>query len=102
VQFPAFSFSAGYYAARPAVSKLKRPTNGSSHMEPEISNGPRYPSVRVRLVGNDGNAFAIMARVSAALRRAGVDKAERDAFFTEATSKPLFADIYRCTFGKWV
>jgi len=41
--------------------------------------------VRVRLVGEDGNAFAIMGRVSKALRRAGlVDIA--DEFMTEATS----------------
>jgi hypothetical protein len=41
--------------------------------------------VRVKLVGEDGNAFAIMGRVSKALRRAGlVDVA--DEFMGEATS----------------
>ena len=34
-----------------------------------------YPHVNVRLVGEDGNVFAIVGRVTAALRRAG----ERDA-----------------------
>jgi hypothetical protein len=41
--------------------------------------------VRVKLVGEDGNAFAIIGRVSKALRRAGlVDIA--DEFMAEATS----------------
>ena len=41
--------------------------------------------VRVRLVGEDGNAFAILGRVSKALKRAGlVDVA--DEFMGEATS----------------
>ncbi len=31
----------------------------------------KFPDVHVALVGQDGNAFSIMARVSAALRRAG-------------------------------
>ena len=41
--------------------------------------------VRVKLVGEDGNAFTILGRVSKALKRAGlVDVA--DEFMTEATS----------------
>ncbi len=31
----------------------------------------KFPDVHVELVGQDGNAFSIMARVSTALRRAG-------------------------------
>tara|TARA_B110000259_G_C14009031_1_gene398920 strand:+ start:440 stop:637 length:198 start_codon:yes stop_codon:yes gene_type:complete len=46
----------------------------------------KYPDVQVDLVGEDGNAMAIMARVSSALRRAGVSKEERDAYFAESTS----------------
>jgi hypothetical protein len=46
----------------------------------------RYPDIKVRLVGEDGNAFAILGRVSSALRKAHVDKAERDAFMAEATA----------------
>ena len=46
----------------------------------------KYPDVRVPLVGEDGNAFAILGRVNHALKRAGVDKAEREAFHAEATS----------------
>ena len=32
---------------------------------------PMYPEVKVRLTGSDGNAFAIMGKVSKALKRAG-------------------------------
>ena len=32
---------------------------------------PLYPDVKVQLVGSDGNAFAIMGKVSQALKRAG-------------------------------
>jgi hypothetical protein len=46
----------------------------------------KYPEVQVQLTGEDGNAFAILGAVSDALKRAGVDKAERDAFFAEATA----------------
>ena len=49
-------------------------------------SAPKYPDVRVRLTGKDGNAFAVIGAVTAALKRAGVPQAERDAFFREATS----------------
>lgn len=52
----------------------------------ESGEGPRYPSVKVQLTGNDGNAFAIMGNVQRALRRAGVPKAELDKYFEESTS----------------
>jgi len=53
---------------------------------PEESDQPRYPEVQVQLSGQDGNAFAILGRTSAALRAAGVPSAEIDAYFAEATS----------------
>ncbi len=46
----------------------------------------KYPHINVRLVGEDGNAFAILGRVNHALRMAKVPKEERDAFIKEATS----------------
>jgi hypothetical protein len=46
----------------------------------------KYPEVEVNLIGEDGNAFAILGRVSNALKRAGVAKNECDAYFTEATA----------------
>jgi len=47
---------------------------------------PKYPDVQVRLVGEDGNAFAIMGRVASALKDAGVSKEEIDAYYSESTS----------------
>ena len=44
------------------------------------------PRPHVRLVGEDGNAYAILGRVQRALKAAGWSKGERDAFFAEATS----------------
>ncbi len=46
----------------------------------------KYPDISVTLVGEDGNAFAILGKVQSKLRRAGVDKAEISAFIAEATS----------------
>lgn len=46
---------------------------------------PLYPDVTVKLVGEDGNAFAILGRVRRALRDAGhADAAQQ--FMTEAMS----------------
>ena len=46
----------------------------------------KYPEVKVQLVGQDGNAFAIMGRVMAALKAAGVPKAEIDEYYKQSTS----------------
>ncbi len=46
----------------------------------------KYPNITVELVGQDGNAFNILGLVQKALKGADVSKAERDAFFAEATS----------------
>lgn len=46
----------------------------------------KYPDVTVQLSGEDGNAFFIIARVTKALRRAGVPKDEIDLFAEEATA----------------
>ena len=47
---------------------------------------PLYPEITVTLIGEDGNAFAIMGRVQAALEGADVDKETVERFFAEATS----------------
>jgi hypothetical protein len=47
---------------------------------------PRYPNIRVQLVGQDGNAFSIIGRTRVALRRGGVHAEAIDAFVQEATS----------------
>ncbi len=46
----------------------------------------KYPNVYVKLVGEDGNAFSILARVSKALKKAGVSKEEISKFQKEAMS----------------
>jgi hypothetical protein len=47
---------------------------------------PKYPNITVKLVGEDGNAFAIMVRVKQALRRGGVSQEELDKYIEESTS----------------
>lgn len=47
---------------------------------------PKYPNVTVKLVGTDGNAFAILGTVNGALRKAGVSTREREQFTRQATS----------------
>lgn len=61
---------------------------------------PRYPGIRVRLTGRDGNAFAILAAVRAAMRRALIDEAECRAFFVEATAGDY--DHLLATAMRWV
>ncbi len=46
----------------------------------------KHPEVNVKLIGEDGNAFAILGRTTRAMRLAGVPAAEIDAFRAEATS----------------
>lgn len=46
----------------------------------------KYPNVYVKLVGEDGNAFSILARVNKALKKAGVSKEEISKFQKEAMS----------------
>lgn len=43
-------------------------------------------NVKVRLVGEDGNAFSILGCCRAAMRKAGYPQAFIDAFVTEATA----------------
>ena len=40
----------------------------------------------VKLIGEDGNAFAIMARVEKALHKAGYSRGDMDKYLEEATS----------------
>ena len=47
---------------------------------------PKYPDAYVKLVGEDGNAFAIMGRVTKALTRAGATSEELTQFRKEAMS----------------
>ena len=60
----------------------------------------KYPEIEVQLVGEDGNAFAIMGSVTEALRRADVPQAEIDAFIAEATSGDYDRLLQTCM--RWV
>ena len=62
--------------------------------------GPKYPNIEVNMVGEDGNAFAVMGRVSQALRRGGVSREEIDAYRKESTSGD-YDNLLR-TAMKWV
>ena len=46
----------------------------------------RYPLVEVELIGQDGNAFSILGKVSKALQRAGVSADIRDEYMAQATA----------------
>lgn len=65
-----------------------------------MSNTPKYPNVHVELIGQDGNAFAILGRVSRAMERAKVPAEDRSAFQAEATSGDY--DHLLRTVTKWV
>lgn len=60
----------------------------------------KYPHIKVKLVGTDGNAYAIMAKVREALRRGKVDQSEIDNFLTEAMSGDY--NHLLCTCMRWV
>lgn len=48
--------------------------------------GPKYPKIKVKLVGEDGNAFAIMGNVSKAMRKAGLTQDQIKEYMKEAMS----------------
>ena len=60
----------------------------------------RYPDVRVPLVGADGNAFAILGMVRAALRYAGAEQEELELFMRVATAGDY--DDLLATVMRWV
>lgn len=63
-------------------------------------NEPRYPDIEVQLVGQDGNAFAIMGRVREALCRADVCKEEINQYIAESMSGDY--NHLLCTAREWV
>ena len=46
----------------------------------------KCPNVKVKLLGEDGNAFSILGRVMREIRRANVSKEVIDEYRNEATS----------------
>lgn len=60
----------------------------------------KYDNVTVNLAGQDGNAFAVMAKVSSALRKEGVSNEEVEAYIQESMSGDY--DNLLLTAMKWV
>jgi hypothetical protein len=46
----------------------------------------KFPHIRVQLIGEDGNAFAILGRVTRALRVGGASDKDVASYMREATS----------------
>jgi len=73
------------------VKKKITPANESFDLLKEMNvptpneDGVKYPHITVKLVGEDGNAFAVLGKVLTSLRRAGVSESERKQFQDEAT-----------------
>jgi len=59
----------------------------------------KYPEIEVELVGQDGNAFAILGACRKAARKGGVPQEEIDKFMEEATSGDY--DHLLATAMKW-
>lgn len=58
----------------------------------------RYPQIKVQLSGEDGNVFAIIGRVSGALRRAGIPEQERSEFTSKCFSAGSYYEVINiCT-----
>ena len=47
---------------------------------------PKYPNIKAKLIGQDGNAFAIIGTVKQALRKGNVPSDDIDEFVVEAMS----------------
>lgn len=60
----------------------------------------KHPEVHVPLVGQDGNAFAILGRVQRAMRARGVPEEEVAEYFAEASSGDY--DHLLATTMRWV
>lgn len=61
---------------------------------------PKYPEIRVKLSGTEGNAFALIGRCVKAMKRAEVHQDEIDRFRKEAMSGDYDNLLRTCL--KWV
>ena len=59
----------------------------------------KYPDITVKLIGEDGNAFAVIGKVSRAIK-SKYGKEASDAFFKEATQGDYNHLLATCM--KWV
>jgi len=65
------------------------------------STTPRFPGVRVRLSGKDGNVFAIMGRVRQALVQAGATDDDVKSFMSEMMGAGSYDEALQ-TVMRWV
>jgi len=63
-------------------------------------NKIKYPDIEVKLIGEDGNAFAIMGRVQRALKQNGVPQEEINEYLDESKSGDY--DNLLVTATRWV
>lgn len=61
---------------------------------------PFYPHVKVKLIGRNGNAFAILGNVQRQMEKANLSQREIDKFIEEATSGNYDHMLQTCM--KWV
>lgn len=72
------------FAAAEAFLRVLRDRGLTTEVEDDLL--APITNVKVRLVGEDGNAFAILGRCRAAMRKAGYPQAFIDTFVAEATA----------------
>lgn len=61
----------------------------------------KYPTIKVQLVGRDGNAFAIMAHVKEGLKSAGISREEQQAWLNEAMGQQSYEMLLNLA-TRWV
>ncbi len=69
-------------------------------IEKEKIMEPKYPEIEVKLSEGDGNALAIVATVTKAMKKSGATDEERGAFTKEALSGSYDHLLQTCM--KWV
>lgn len=72
------------FAAAAAFLRVLRDRGLTTEVEDDLL--APITNVKVRMIGEDGNAWAILGRCRAALRKAGYPQAFIDTFVTEATA----------------
>jgi len=62
---------------------------------------PLFPNIKVHLIGQDGNIFLIISKISKALKNNGVSSTDRSQFFNEVTGCNSYTEaLNKCC--KWV
>ncbi len=60
---------------------------------------PKYPDITVQLSGEEGNVFAIIGRVTKALRQGGVSNNEIDEFQSQAMQSDSYDAVLQLVMG---